>query len=55
MFSTMTAQAEEIASLKSTVAQLTQLMQQQTVQFQQFMNQTSAGSNVKPSKNKDNA
>lgn len=47
------AQAEEIASLKNTVAQLTQLMQRQTEQFQQFMNQGPASSNSKPSKNKE--
>lgn len=47
------AQADEIAALKNTVAQLTQLMQQQTVQFQQFMNQTSASVNTKSSKNKE--
>ena len=47
------AQADKIASLENTVAQLTQLMQQQTMLSQQFMNQSTAGANTKPSKNKE--
>lgn len=47
------AQADKIASLENTVAQLTQLTQRQSEQFQMLMNQLSAGSNVKPSKNKE--
>lgn len=49
------AQAKEIAYLKDAMAKQTEMFNQTLQQMQQMMNQMSAGSNTKQSKNKDNA